>query len=398
MKQYLWMIFFSCIVASAIAQQPAAKLPNKNFVHLYGNLNNCFHQIKNKKEVTVAFLGGSITQNPGWRDKTVAYLQSAYPQTKFNFIHAGISSLGSVPHSFRLQRDVLDKGIPDLLFVETAVNDLANKTPAVYQRKALEGIIRHALSANPYMNIVLMAFVDEDKIREYEEGKIPVEVALHDQLASYYHQPFLNLAKEVQERIHNREFTWKDDFKDLHPSPFGQEVYFQTIKTMFTACDSLYKNEKLQLSVKPAPKVKGIYDKGAYVTVSAADDLDKFLVTKNWQPADGLDTRQGFVNVPVLEGVKPGASFRFSFEGTAVGIAIVSGSDAGKIRYSVDGKTAKITDLYTQWSGMLHLPWYIILGDELTEGKHELKVEILPEKNIASKGNACRIVHFLVNK
>lgn len=381
-----------------IAPQAAAQLSSETFVHFYGNLNNTFHQIRHKKEVTVAFLGGSITENPGWRTKTVEYLEQTYPQAKFNFIHAGISSLGSVPHSFRLQRDVLDKGTPDLLFVETAVNDLANKTPAVYQRKALEGIIQHALAANPYMNIVLMAFVDENKIADYDAGKVPAEVALHERLARYYKLPFINLTKEVQARIANREFTWKDDFKDLHPSPFGQEIYFNTIRTLFRKADSFYTGQALTKNTIPAPGVKGVYNKGGYVSVSKAARLQQFNVIQDWKPNDGLGTRKGFVDVPVLEGVQPGASFRFAFNGTAVGIAIVSGADAGKIRYSVDGKTPKITDLYTQWSNVLHLPWYLVLCDELKQGKHELNVEILTDTNTASMGNACRIVYFLVNQ
>ena len=49
-----------------------------------------------------------------------------FPDTKFEFINAGIGSMGSVPHAFRLERDVLAKGPVDLLFVEAAVNDSSN--------------------------------------------------------------------------------------------------------------------------------------------------------------------------------------------------------------------------------------------------------------------------------
>jgi sialidase-1 len=46
----------------------------------------------------------------------------------------------------------------------------------------------------------------------------------------------------------------------------------------------------------------------------------------------------------------------------------------------------------------LHLPWYLVLADGLPKGKHILKVQVIPQKNKDSKGNACRIVHFLVNE
>ena len=373
-------------------------LNNEKFVQEYGNLQNSFYQINQQKELTVAFLGGSITQNPGWKDKTAKYLQEAYPQTRFHFIYAGIASLGSVPHAFRLQRDVLSKGKVDLLFIEAAVNDLANKTPVINQQKAMEGIIRQALTINPYMNIVLMAFADEDKIRDYINGKTPAEVDVHDQLAAYYHLSFLNLAQEVHERIANKEFTWKDDFKDLHPSPFGQEIYFQSIKTLFKNAGRQYKAGALINTRLPAPKNKNPYDNGAYISVDKATGLKRFSVNANWQPLDKAGTRDGFVHVPVLESGKAGASFSFSFSGNAVGIAIVAGPDAGMIKYAVDGKPAKIVDLYTQWSGGLHLPWYLVLADGLKPGKHVLTVEIISRKNKASRGNACRIVHFLVNK
>lgn len=374
-------------------------LLNEKFVHSYGSLNNTFYQIKEEKELTVAFLGGSITQNPGWKDKVAQYLQEAYPQTRFHFIYAGIASLGSVPHAFRLQTDVLNKGKVDLLFVEAAVNDLANQTPAAQQQRALEGIIRHALAANPYMNIVLMAFADEEKIRDYENGKAPAEVALHEQMAKYYKLGFLNLAQEVQQRIANKEFTWAADFKDLHPSPFGQEIYFQTIKTLLKNTGRLYKGEALAGTSLPVARYEGAYENGKYVSVAKAVALRGFSVNDNWAPEDKAGTRPGFVQVPVFEAGHSGAAFSFTFTGNAVGIAIVSGPDAGMINYTVDeGTPAKTIDLYTQWSGGLHLPWYLVLADGLPNGEHALKVEIIAQKNKASKGNACRIVYFLVNE
>jgi len=139
-------------------------LSSDAFIHTYGNLNNFLFRLQNEKKVTVAFLGGSITNMNGWRNKTGQFLQELFPQTAFTFINAGIPSLGSVPNAFRLQNDVLGKGKIDLMFIESAVNDHENGASEVQQRKALEGIIRHAYHANPTMNMVLMAFADEDKI------------------------------------------------------------------------------------------------------------------------------------------------------------------------------------------------------------------------------------------
>ncbi|MFN5422170.1 MAG: SGNH/GDSL hydrolase family protein, partial [bacterium] len=86
------------------------------------------------------------------------------------------------------------------------------------------------------------------------------------------------------------------------------------------------------------------------------------------------------------------------FTGSAIGICIAAGPDAGMIEYSIDGKPFKTLDLYTQWSGGLHLPWYYILDDQLINKDHKLVFKISSKRNTLSKGNACRIFHFLINK
>ena len=373
-------------------------LKSEEFIHTYGSLNNFLYAVENKSEVTVAFLGGSITNMYGWRDKVETYLRELFPARKFNFINAGIPSLGSVPHAFRLQSDVLSKGKIDLLFIESAVNDYVNGTTEIQQRRSLEGIIRHAYCSNHAINMVMMAFADEDKISDYKEGKVPVEIKVDDDLAKHYHLPFINLAEEVSRRIFHKEFTWEDDFKNMHPSPFGQEIYFAAIKKMFQ--NELNNKPSTKLLIAPLPLLlqKNAYTNGAYVPVDKASFKNGFAIDNCWRPKDEAHTRPGFVNVPVLLAENPRAEIKFTFQGTAVGIAVVSGPDAGIITYSIDGKKERSVDLFTKWSRNLHLPWYILLGDDLSKGKHRVKIKIAENHNDQSKGYACRIVHFLVNK
>ncbi len=95
---------------------PAQKLDSRKYHHLRGGLDNYRISFEQEKKGRVAFLGGSITYNPGWRDSICQYLQKRFPETHFEFIAAGIPSLGSTPGAFRLERDVLSKGKIDLLF------------------------------------------------------------------------------------------------------------------------------------------------------------------------------------------------------------------------------------------------------------------------------------------
>ncbi|MFD0941095.1 SGNH/GDSL hydrolase family protein [Pedobacter boryungensis] len=373
------------------------KLKDEDFIQMFGQLSNIAYRIKKEKKATVAFLGGSITNMKGWRDKVCTYLKELYPETDFTFINAGIPSLGSVPHVFRLKNDVLDKGRIDLMFIESAVNDYGNGTSEQQQRKALEGIVRHAYQVNPNINMIMMAFVDEDKIADYKVNKIPVEVKVHQDIAKHYQIPFINLAEAVSRRIEAGEFTWDGDFKNLHPSPFGQEIYFSEIKTLIRK--GIKDNLTTQLTAFKLPLAiqKYAYTKGDYVGVEKAVIKKDFVLDPSWKPKNKVNTRPGFVNVPVLSSTNPDAELSFSFTGNAVGIAILAGPDAGTISYTIDGKNPKIVDLYTQWSKNLHLPWYLVLGDELAKGKHVLTIKVLANHNEKSLGNACRIVHFLVN-
>jgi len=374
-------------------------LPYNDYYEKAGRLTNFYKVVKTQKNATVAFLGGSITYNPGWRQKVCRYLEERFPDVKFHFIAAGIPSLGSLPHAFRLQRDVLDSGKTDLLFVESAVNDKVNGTDSITQVRALEGIIRHAKKSNPDIDIVMMAFADPEKTSDYNKGITPKEIKNHQLIAHYYHLPFINLAKEVRDKMNNKEFTWTDDFKDLHPAVFGQELYFATIKSLLQDCFDDKNDDTTGVKTSlPKPLDKASFQNGRYCNIKNAVYKNGWAITEKWQPTDGLYTRDGFVNVPVLSSTTPGAELMLSFKGTAVGIAIVSGSDAGTIAYAIDKAEFKNIDLYTPWSGMLHLPWYVLLGSDLKKGNHVLKIRISEQKNKASKGNACRIVNFLVNE
>ena len=372
------------------------QLPYSNYYETAGGLKNFYKVVTTRKKATVTFLGGSITYNPGWRQKVCRYLVERFPDVEFHFIAAGILSLGSLSHAFRLQRDVLDSGKTDLLFVEAAVNDRG--TDSLTQVRALEGIIRQAKKSNPDMDIAMMAFADPEKTNDYNKDIVPTEISNHQLISHYYDLPFINLGKEVRDKMNNKEFTWADDFKDLHPAIFGKELYFATIKSLLQDCfDHQSDGISSPKIVLPKPIDKASFQNGKYYNIKNALYKNGWSITNKWQPADGLPTREGFVNIPVLSSNTPGAELALPFKGTAVGIAIVSGSDAGMISYAIDNGAFKNIDLYTPWSSMLHLPLYLLLGSDLKKGNHILKICISEQKNKASKGNACRMVNFLVN-
>lgn len=383
---------FHCLRA-----QPALRAGDFHMIR--AGLKNAQMVFERGKTARVAFLGGSITYNPGWRDSIGHYLQRRFPKTKFEFIAAGIPSMGTTPGAFRIDRDVLSKGKIDLLFEEAAVNDATNGRTKTEQVRAMEGIVRAAKQANPAMDMVIMHFVDPNKMKIYRAGAVPAVVQNHNLVAEHYQIPTIDLAREVTERIDNGEFSWANDFKDLHPSPFGQKVYAHSIKAFLEDAfsEATKAGKEIQLKTLPDPIDPYNYETGFLIDAKQAKFGKGWQLNPNWVRQDKSRVRANFHEVPMLIGEKPGAKLRFRFKGRAIGIAVAAGFDAGMLEYRIDGGAWQKLNLFTKWSQMVHLPWYYTLAAELTNRKHLLELKIAEEKDERSAGHACRIRYFYVN-
>jgi len=374
-------------------------LDASNYHTLEGGLQNSQIRFERDKKGRVAFVGGSITFNSGWRDSICVYLTRRFPETEFEFIAAGIPSMGTTPASFRLERDVLSHGRIDLLFEEAAVNDAGNGRQSIEQIRAMEGIIRHLRNSNPTIDIIMMHFVDPSKIDAYRMGEEPEVIRNHNIVAAHYNIPTINLAKEVTDRIDNNEFNWKNDFKDLHPSPFGQGIYARSMIHFLDKAfaGQLDNNVKISPYNFPDKLDQYCYDKGHLIDISTAKRSKGWHIDPSWAPDDGTGVRQNYYNVPMLISSEPGSTLEFKFEAKAVGIAVAAGQDAGIIEYRVDNKEWHSLNLFTPWSSQLHLPWYYTLFSELSENEHMLEIRIAMGKDEKSVGHACRIRYFYLN-
>jgi sialidase-1 len=373
--------------------------PEKYHIHRNG-IRNSLLKFQRTKKGRVAFLGGSITYNGGWRDSICSYLQNRFPDTEFEFIAAGIPSMGTTPAAFRLERDVLSGGPVDLLFEEAAVNDATNGRSSQEQIRAMEGIVRHIRRENPATDIVMMHFVDPEKMEDYRAGSVPEVIQNHEEVAAHYNIPTINLAEEVTERIDAGEFTWEDDFKNLHPSPFGQAVYYRSMKAFLEKAwsGSVADDDKIEAYPLPEPIDDLNYDNGKLILAENAKLLKGWKLVENWNPDDGKGTRANYVNVPMLVGQEEGSLLEFKFSGNTVGIAVAAGPDAGIIEYRIDKGKWQKQDLFTRWSTGLHLPWYYTLASGMAGGEHTLQLRISGEKNPQSIGTACRIRYFYINR
>jgi len=389
--------------ADFIERHAAAFPSSDRHLGMRGSLERSRVQFDEIQKGRVAFLGGSITYNPGWRDAVCEYLRARFPRTEFEFIAAGNPSMGSTPGAFRLERDVFSRGRVDLIFLEAAVNDSTNGRSALEMTRGVEGIIRHARELNSYVDVVLMHFVDPQKMASYRAGEVPLVIRQHEAVAKRYDVSTVHLAREVTERIDAGQFTWKDDFKNLHPSPFGQRLYAASIRRLLSRYWAVRRLTEVAILEHgtPDPLDRFSYDRGEMRAPTEATTLSGFELVEDCDPrAGGVGggVRGGFHNVPMLVGTEPGASLSFTFKGRAVGVWVAAGPDAGVIEHRLDGGEWSAQDLFTRWSGGLHLPWVYVLAPELDQREHTLELRISERKNPRSKGHACRIAHFVVNR
>ncbi len=379
-------------------------IPASDYHTMRDGLKNSQAIFTGEKSGTIAFLGGSITANPGWRDMVKEYFVRRFPQTEFTFIDAGIPSEGTTSGSFRLDRDILSKGKIDLLFEEAAVNDRSKelRCDSDDRVRGMEGIIRQARTANPQMDIVIMNFVDPAKMTDYNNGITPQELIDFDLVADAYQIPTINLAKEVNDRINNGEFSWSSDFINLHPSPFGQKVYYRSIyhflESAYAATEGISQTTPYAM---PSIVDEYLYDRGEYVDITEAKAGKGWSIVESWQPKEGEKYRKGYVEIPrpALVAEDDSRDLTFKFKGRAVGIMVMSGPDAGQVEYTIDGKRYPTLELFTSNSPFQHLARYFMMDNELDANKtHTLKIRIADQANEKSTGNACRIISFLVNR
>ena len=392
------ILVVACIASAAISIAAEEVCRGAEYIVLREGLANSGLRFSEDKEGRVAFLGGSITwASNGWREMTCRRLAKRFPQTRFDFVNAGISSTDSTLGSFRLGDDVFDRGQVDLLFVEFAVNDHHNSRADVQRIRGMEGIIRQARTRNPRIDIVMLHFVEPDKMDQINRGQTPPEIASHERVAAHYKITSIDLARQVTHDIEAGRYTW-DDFGGLHPAEFGHRVYADTIERLF---DTAWKNplgEGTERKSRPlADSIDPLnYQRGRYV------DLDRTVVVDGWQYVDSWNardaaTRPRFRDVPMLVATEPGAILKLYFKGTAVGILVVAGPDVGILEFRINGGPYRAVDQFTQWSDRLHIPWAYILEADLAQGEHELTLRTTSKKNADSRGYSARIVKFLVN-
>ncbi len=196
---------------------------------------------KRGEDVTIAFIGGSITQGAGAIPiSTKSYAYQTYEKFKalygcgenVHLIKAGVGGTPSELGMIRFDRDVLRDGAvsPDLVVIEFAVNDEGDETKG----RCFECLVRKALSLSEDTAVVLMfaVFVDGFNLQERlgpvgERYMLPMVSAKNAVDPQFY-------LKSGEGRVLTKSQYFYDMF---HPTNLGHMIMADGLMELFRTID-----------------------------------------------------------------------------------------------------------------------------------------------------------------
>lgn len=315
-----------------------------------GGLPNFFAKAKAGGNVTVAYLGGSITAAEGWRPQTTAWLQQRYPKAQFKEVNAAIGGTGSDLGVFRLGHDVLVHR-PDLVFVEFAVNDGGAPPEQIY--RCMEGIVRQTRRADPATEICFVYTMHDGMLPDLAAGRLPRSASAMEFIADHYGIVSIHLAQEPARRINAGEWVFTSPKPEAPADPAkgtparpafapdschpfaetGHRLYTAAISRSFDAMENLGAAGPRPL---PAPFTPDNHEAARLIPLTAA------MLGDGWRNLDAQTDPVARNFGRWLPGLwladKPGATLRFTFHGRSAAIYDLLDPDGGELDVLVDNR------------------------------------------------------------
>ena len=204
-------------------------------------LSKVYKKLEEGGDVTVCFLGGSITQGSlsstpetCYAYRTYDWIRGRFPEATVKYVNAGIGGTTSVFGAARAEKDVLAYD-PDLVVVEFSVNDECTD----YFLESYEGLIRKLLYSKSAPAVVcLFNFF-------YENGKTAER--LHSKVARHYGIPAASMQGAIYQDILSGKI---EDISllspdGLHPNDTGHEVVSSVLTYLLETLYDEYKCSSL---------------------------------------------------------------------------------------------------------------------------------------------------------
>jgi len=202
-------------------------------------LQRAINKAKNGEEVTLAYIGGSITQGAGAKPiNTMCYAKQSCEgfidlftrdKGKVNYIKAGIGGTPSQLGIARYYRDILapKNPLPDIVVIEFAVNDYDDETKGVcYESLCL---MAYEGAGNPAVVLMFSVFANDENLEERLS-----KVGFH------YGFPMVSAKQAVlsQYDSENPVLSRRSYFHDiLHPSNTGHQIMADGLINLWKVAD-----------------------------------------------------------------------------------------------------------------------------------------------------------------
>lgn len=277
-----------------------------------GNLYRMKELMRRAKQgdrITLAFLGGSITQGSVSSRYTNCYAYLVYdwfvrrfPQTAFTYINAGVGGTTSQFGASRVEEDVL-RYKPDFVGIEFSVND--DNTD--FFQETYEGLVRKVYG-NAFEPAVLLIH------NMYYDTGVSAEER-HREIGSHYHLPSVSMKPSIFTEVTSGAIDRRELTPDgLHPNSEGHALLAEVVTD---SLDQIYmqRNEPEEPFPMPSPLTANAYENA------------KRLQNDNSAPVcEGFEadhTLKKYVNDMFRGGwtaSKEGAKISFEIEGTEIAV------------------------------------------------------------------------------
>lgn len=224
-------------------------------------LKNCMRRAQEGGELTLAFFGGSITQDCAatihencYACRVFRWWEETFPQAKFHYVNAGIGGTSSHFGIARVVDDLLMYQ-PDFVVVDFSVNDVENEL----RQETYEGCLRRILSWPSAPAVVLLNNI------YYDTGYTDQDC--HNQLGDWYALPHVSVRDTIYQKMLAGELSRGRLTADgLHPNDFGHGLIAAEI-TGFLERVRAQMDEPEEEPSLPAPMTANSYERARRLTI-----------------------------------------------------------------------------------------------------------------------------------
>jgi lysophospholipase L1-like esterase len=394
--------------------------------HVRGGLPNFFAKLEAGKPVTVAFLGGSITEQAWYVRKFVGALEKVYPHSPVTVVNAGVAGMPSAVGVFRVGETVM-AAKPDLVLVEFAVNDGDNPSSHPLICEAMEGIVSQVWKADPLADIcfVYNARGGATGVDVLQSGQFPQGATAHERVAEHYGIPSVHMTLFAAGQIKDGKLAWAPTKAAESTAQQDKSIEESNRKTMageapatpppapaaalplFTV-DGVHPNELGgQLSAEAIMRGFALFKGGGAkpgpheikppLTANTLEHAvmlapSSATMSAGWTKPD-MNTDEQLrkwkrAAVQLWKAGAAGETVGFAFKGTEISLMAVGGPDEGRIEISLDGvpRTLPLSSSYTEQKKKPSVI-YLTIGKGLPDALHTVALKTL---------NPCSIGYFLI--